>query len=116
MAIDFAEKLIAEFEKPITIDDYEIYTTVSIGISIFPDNGLTASDLIKHADSAMYVIKERHRNYYNLFDSSISENFKLMLTMEAELRRALKEGQFELHYQPQINLLTNEVVGLEALI
>lgn len=51
MAIDFAEKLIAEFEKPITIDDYEIYTTVSIGISIFPDNGLTASDLIKHADS-----------------------------------------------------------------
>lgn len=67
-------------------------------------------------DSAMYVIKERHRNYYNLFYSSISENFKLMLTMEAELRRALKEGQFELHYQPQINLLTNEVVGLEALI
>lgn len=115
-AIDFAEKLIAEFEKPITIDDYEIYTTVSIGISIFPDNGLTASDLIKHADSAMYVIKERHRNYYNIFDSSISENFKLMLTMESELRRALKEGQFELHYQPQINLLTNEVVGLEALI
>jgi diguanylate cyclase (GGDEF)-like protein/PAS domain S-box-containing protein len=115
-ATQLAEKLITEFEKPITIDDYEIYTTVSIGISIYPENGNNVSDLIKHADSAMYVIKEKHRNYYNLFESSISENFKTMLTMEAEMRKALKEGQFELHYQPQKDLLKNEVVGLEALI
>ncbi|MFS0672268.1 EAL domain-containing protein [Ornithinibacillus sp. 179-J 7C1 HS] len=115
-AIQLAEKLIEEFEKPITIDSYEVYTTVSIGISIFPENGLTASDLIKHADSAMYVIKEKHRNYYNIFESSISENFKSMLTMEVEMRRAMKEGQFELYYQPQKDLVKNEVVGLEALI
>ncbi|WP_010096843.1 EAL domain-containing protein [Ornithinibacillus scapharcae] len=115
-AIIFAEKLIAEFEKPIKIDEYEIYTTVSIGISIFPENGSTPSDLIKHADSAMYVIKEKHRNYYNLFDSSISENFKTMLTMESELRKALAEKSFELHYQPQKSLCNDEVVGLEALI
>src|SRR5690606_15045267 len=55
-------------------------------------------------------------NYYNLFESSISENFKSMLTMEAELRKALRENQFELHYQPQKNLRRDEVVGLEALI
>jgi diguanylate cyclase (GGDEF)-like protein/PAS domain S-box-containing protein len=111
-----AEKLILEFEKPIQIQEYEIFTTISIGISIYPENGETASDLIKHADSAMYVIKEKHRNYYNLFESSISENFRMMLTMEAELRKALREGQFELYYQPQKNLIKNEVVGLEALI
>ncbi|MEN2766622.1 EAL domain-containing protein [Ornithinibacillus xuwenensis] len=115
-AVQLAEYLIAEFENPIKINEYEIYTTVSIGISVFPENGTNASDLIKHADSAMYVIKEKHRNYYKLFESSISENFKIMLTMESELRRALKEGQFELHYQPQKNLLNDEVVGLEALL
>ncbi|GIO25987.1 sensor domain-containing protein [Ornithinibacillus bavariensis] len=111
-----AEKLITEFEKPIQIKEYEIYITISIGISIFPENGNSASDLVKHADSAMYIIKEKQRNYYNLFDSSISENFRIMLTMESELRKALKNGQFELYYQPQKNLIDNEVVGLEALI
>ncbi|WP_188454573.1 sensor domain-containing protein [Virgibacillus oceani] len=115
-AVELAEKLIAEFEKPIKIDDYEIFTSVSIGISIFPENGKNPNDLIKHADSAMYVIKERHRNNYNLFESSISENFKTMLTMETELRKALKEGQFELHYQPQKNLGSGKIVGLEALL
>ncbi|WP_051359322.1 EAL domain-containing protein [Paucisalibacillus globulus] len=111
-----AKEIIAEFEKPIKIHEYEIYTTLSIGISLYPENGKTASDLIKHADSAMYVIKGKHRNYFNLFESSISENFKTMLTMESELRRALREGQFELYYQPQKNLRKDEVVGLEALI
>lgn len=115
-AMLLAEQLIAEFENPFKIGEYEIYTTVSIGISIFPGNGTTPSDLIKHADSAMYVIKEKHRNSYNLFDSTISDNFKAMLTMESELRRALAEGLFELHYQPQKSLCNNEVVGLEALI
>ncbi|WP_096270058.1 sensor domain-containing protein [Paucisalibacillus globulus] len=111
-----AKDIISEFERPIKIHEYEIYTTLSIGISIYPENGTTASDLVKHADSAMYVIKGKHRNYYNLFESSISENFKSMLTMEAELRKALRENQFELHYQPQKNLRKDEVVGLEALI
>ncbi|WP_099157898.1 sensor domain-containing protein [Virgibacillus ndiopensis] len=115
-AVKLAESIIAEFEKPIKIDDYEIFTSVSIGISIFPENGRIPNDLIKHADSAMYVIKERHRNNYKLFESSISENFKSMLTMETELRKALKEGQFELHYQPQKNLGSGKIVGLEALL
>ncbi|SHG24706.1 GGDEF and EAL domain-containing protein [Ornithinibacillus halophilus] len=115
-AVLLAEQLIKEFESPIKIGEYEIFTSVSIGISLYPENGETANDLIKHADSAMYVIKEKHRNNYNLFESSISENFKMMLTMETELRKALKEKQFELHYQPQKNLSSGKVVGLEALI
>lgn len=112
----FAEALMTAFEKPIKINDYEIFTSISIGISIYPDNGTTANDLIKHADSAMYVIKEKHGNNYNIFKSSISENFKAMLTMESELRKALKDGQFELHYQPQKCLVSNKIVGVEALL
>ncbi|WP_106497807.1 diguanylate cyclase domain-containing protein [Lentibacillus sp. Marseille-P4043] len=115
-ATKLAESLIMEFENPVKIDDYEIFASISIGISIFPENGTTPNDLIKHADSAMYVIKERHRNNYKLFDASISEDFKTMLTMENELRKALKEEQFELHYQPQKNLSNDKIVGFEALL
>lgn len=115
-AINFAETLISEFEKPIKIDGYDLFISISIGISIFPESDLTADDLIKHANSAMYVIKERHQNNYKLFDSSISENFKTMLTMESELRKTLSHGKFELHYQPQKNLASGKIVGLEALL
>ncbi len=115
-AIDFAKRLINEFEKPIKIDGYEMFLSISIGISMYPKNGETPNDLIKHADSAMYVIKEKHHNNYNVFESSISENFKAMLTMESELREALKEGHFELHYQPQKNLNTGKIIGMEALL
>lgn len=115
-AIDYAETIFAAFEKPIVIGEYDMFTSLSIGISLYPEHGTTPDHLIKHADSAMYVIKEKHRNHYKLFESSISENFRMMLTMEAELRRALKKGQFELYYQPQKNLLTGQVVGMEALL
>ena len=114
--IIFAEKIISAFEKPIHIHGYDIFTSVSIGISIYPENGETPNDLIKHADSAMYMIKEKHRNRYKLFESSISEEFKLMLTMENDLRKAVLNGQFELHYQPQKKLKTDELVGMEALL
>lgn len=115
-AVNLAKNLISEFENPIKIDDYEIFTSISIGISMYPENGVTPNDLVKHADSAMYVIKEIHHNSYNMFESSISENFKAMLTMESELRKALKEEQFEIHYQPQKNLNSGKVIGLEALL
>ncbi|MBB6454830.1 diguanylate cyclase (GGDEF)-like protein/PAS domain S-box-containing protein [Salirhabdus euzebyi] len=115
-AEQFAKHIIAAFQAPIDVDDFELYTSVSIGISIFPENGSNANELIKHADSAMYVIKNKQRNHYKLFESSISENFKEMLTIETELRRAIKHSQFELHYQPQINLVSNKVIGFEALL
>lgn len=115
-AVNLAERLIAEFEKPINIQGYDIFISISIGISIYPENGETPNDLIKHADSAMYVIKEEHHNNYNLFESSISEDFKAMLLMESELRKALKNRQFELHYQPQKNLRSGKIIGIEALL
>src|SRR5699024_5032823 len=114
--IDLAENLISVFEEPVIIEDSEVFTSVSIGISIFPENGNSANDLIKHAVSAMYVIKEKHWNNYNFFESSISRKFKMMLTMENDLRKALKNNDFELHYQPQKSLHSKKVVGMEALL
>ncbi|WP_102027534.1 GGDEF and EAL domain-containing protein [Salirhabdus sp. Marseille-P4669] len=115
-AKQFAKKVIAAFTTPIKVNEFEIYTSVSIGISLYPENGTNSNELIKHADSAMYVIKEKQRNHFQLFESSISENFKEMLTIENELRRAIQDKQFELHYQPQVNIHTDEVIGFEALL
>lgn len=112
----FAERLISAFETPINISGYEIVISVSIGISIYPKHGKYAEDLVKHANSAMYATKEAHRNSYHLFESSISKKFKQILMMENALRKALRKKQFELYYQPQKNLRTNKVVGMEALL
>ncbi|MCP8615995.1 sensor domain-containing protein [Salirhabdus salicampi] len=112
----FAENIIAAFQEPIRVEGFELYTSVSIGISLFPENGSTPNDLIKHADSAMYVIKEKQRNHYKLFESSITENFKEMLTIENELHKAIKEKQFSLHYQPQIDIKQKKLIGFEALL
>ncbi|WP_052360681.1 putative bifunctional diguanylate cyclase/phosphodiesterase [Oceanobacillus manasiensis] len=114
--VKLAEELIAEFEKPVKIGENDIYTSISIGISVYPNNGGSPEALLTHAQSAMHVIKEKHRNNYKMFETSISENFKSMLTMESDLRKALQKDQFELHYQPQKNLLTGEIVGMEALL
>ncbi|SDJ75974.1 diguanylate cyclase (GGDEF) domain-containing protein [Sediminibacillus albus] len=112
----YAQLIIDAFEQPIFIEEYEIYITVSIGISLYPYSGITVNELIKQADSAMYVTKEKYRNNYKVYDSSITENFKEMLSLELELRKALKEEQFELHYQPQKDIQTGEIVGFEALL
>ncbi|AUJ26858.1 EAL domain-containing protein [Virgibacillus dokdonensis] len=114
--IEFAKKLIQAFKKPITINGYDIYTTVTIGISLFPHHGTTAEDLIKHANSAMYESKNNQRNSYKIFESAISEKFQSTVTLESELRQAFKEDQLELHYQPQVDFKTNEIIGMEALL
>ncbi len=115
-AEELAQKIIKSFESPLYVDDLELFTSVSIGISSYPEDGKDSNDLIKHADSAMNVIKSNNRNHYKVFESSISKDFKTILTMETELRKALKEQQLELHYQPQKNINTGQIVGLEALL
>lgn len=115
-AEQLAQKIIKSFEIPLQVDDLELFTSVSIGISLYPEDGLDSNDLIKHADSAMNVIKSNNRNHYKVFESSISKDFKTILTMETELRKALRNNQLELHYQPQKNINSGQIVGLEALL
>lgn len=112
----FAKKVINAFQTPIKVQDFEIFTTVSIGISIYPENADKPNELVKQADSAMYVIKENQRNHYKLFESSITKDFKEMLTIENEMRRAIKQKQFEVHYQPQVDISNDQVIGFEALL
>jgi len=114
-AEDLANKLIDIFKEPVNIDGYDIYISICVGISVYPEHGEKPMDLIKHADSAMYDVKRKYQNCYNFYNSAITQKFQQTLEMESELRHALKNNEFELFYQPQNNVLTEKVVGFEAL-
>ncbi|PLX62210.1 EAL domain-containing protein [Sedimenticola selenatireducens] len=110
-----AEKILQVFKSPIQLDQHELYLTPSIGIALFPDNGSTVDDLIKFADTAMYRAKELGGNNYQLFDSNMSEPFHWNLEVETALRRAIENSALKLLYQPQFDLHTGAIVGLEGL-
>ena len=111
-----AEKAHAALTLPHHVDGNELHVSVSIGISIYPDDGLNAQTLIKCADTAMYYAKESGRNNYRFFEPGMNARAVQRQTVEAGLRRALAEQEFVLHYQPKINLESGAVVGVEALI
>lgn len=111
-----AQKIIAALAPPHRIDRHELHIGVSIGISIFPEDGLDAATLIKSADTAMYHAKENGRNNYKFFDQSMNARAVRRQSTEASLRRALERQEFVLHYQPRISLQTGAIVGVEALV
>ncbi len=111
-----AEKLLDVFRQPFEANNNEIYLTASIGISVFPSDGGTPEALIRDADLAMHKAKEKGRNQFvfctSLMKDMISENLKL----SNGLYRALQRNELEVYYQPQVNLETKSIVGLEALL
>jgi diguanylate cyclase (GGDEF)-like protein/PAS domain S-box-containing protein len=111
-----ADKLLATFRKPIVIDNHEIMTSVSIGISVFPDNATDSDELTKTADAALYRAKERGRNTYEFYTPELTASALEHLAMEQALRAALAHNEFELYYQPQIDLPTGEIARVEALL
>jgi diguanylate cyclase (GGDEF)-like protein/PAS domain S-box-containing protein len=114
-AVLVAEKILHTFKSPIRLDAHELYLTPSVGIALFPDNGSTVDDLIKFADTAMYRAKELGGNNYQLFDSNMSEPFRWNMEVETALRRAIDNDSIQLLYQPQFDLHTGAIVGLEGL-
>lgn len=104
------------FENPFEITNYEVFTTPSIGISFYPHDGGTVQELIKNADTAMYWAKERGKNNYVLFSKQIAEIQSRKLTLENDLRSAVRNREFVVHYQPQINMATGNLCGFEALV
>jgi diguanylate cyclase (GGDEF)-like protein/PAS domain S-box-containing protein len=94
----------------------EFEVTCSIGVALYPDDGSDADTLLKHADSAMYRAKEHGRNNFQFFTDDLNRVMKERLELESNLRRALDRGQFELLYQPRVDLKTRELTGCEALI
>lgn len=110
------ENLLALFRKPFLIDDRELIITLSIGIAFFPDDGQEQSELLRHADAAMYHSKQLGRNTYSFYTQQMNENVEYRLLLEEQLNKALERQEFELAYQPKYDIQTNQIVGAEALL
>ena len=111
-----AQKCIDAFTEPFMINNSVVYVSTSIGISIFPDDGTEPADLIKHADTAMYCVKEGGRNAFQFYNRQMTEQAVHRLTVENELREAINNEDFILYYQPQVSLASGRIVGAEVLI
>ncbi|PCJ43587.1 MAG: two-component system response regulator [SAR86 cluster bacterium] len=109
-------KIVETIKQPFKVEGHELYLTVSVGISMYPRDGDNAETLIKHSDVAMYHTKEQGKNNYHLYEDNMSVKNNLLLSIENEIRKGIKENQFEVFYQPQVDLNTGEVCGVEALL
>lgn len=112
----FAKELLELFKHGFFVDGSEHFITPSIGISVFPNDGDDVNTLIKHADTAMYYVKERGKNNYQLYTSEMQYQFYRKMMIEKQLRTALDNGELELYYQPIMDMKTNEIIGMESLI
>jgi c-di-GMP phosphodiesterase len=115
-AADFVGKLLSQLNTPIQLNEHSIHPAASIGISIYPDDGASAEDLIRHADIAMYSAKAAGSNQWAFFKQQMTERAAVRLRTEASLHDALKNNEFVLYFQPKFDLKTNKVVSCEALI
>ncbi|MGK2856299.1 MAG: EAL domain-containing response regulator [Thermoanaerobaculia bacterium] len=115
-AANTARRLLAAVAEAHSIDEHDLHITTSIGVSIFPGDGLDAETLIKNADTAMYQAKENGRQSCQFFKQSMNTRAVERQSLEEGLRRALERDEFHLHYQPKINLMTGGITGVEALL
>ncbi len=113
--IGIAKKIISAMSEPHAIDGRNLVVSFSIGISIFPDDAGNPDALIQHADAAMYHAKEHGRNNFQFFTPDMNAEALELLSLEADLRRAMKEGRLQVHYQPQADNKTGKIIGIEAL-
>ncbi|MCB1746327.1 MAG: EAL domain-containing protein [Gammaproteobacteria bacterium] len=111
-----ARRLLQELKRPFDIGATEVYVSGSIGISTYPDDGLDEETLLRHADIAMYRVKEEGRNGFRFFEADMNSRAIARLNMETSLWRALERDEFRLHYQPKIDATTGAVTGAEALV
>lgn len=115
-AAKMAQRVLDIMERPVELKGKQFHSNFSIGVAIFPQDGTDIETLFKNSSIAMYQAKESGGHAYRLYETSMHDKIIARLTMEQGLRKALKNKEFELHYQPKVNLKTGEVEGLEALI
>ncbi|ULO07702.1 GGDEF domain-containing protein [Paenibacillus sp. 19GGS1-52] len=112
----FAGQVLAGFKEVIEIDNSLLHISISIGISIYPHHGREIMELVKRADIAMYKAKEAGKDSFVVFDYHLKESFSERMEIEHRLYAAMEQDEFELFYQPQVDLESNQVTGLEALL
>ncbi len=111
-----AVKIQEQLAEPYRLEGHELMVTPSLGIALFPDNGQSTEQLLKHADTALYKVKAQGRNNYRFFSAAMNTEAVERLEMENCLRQALDENEFELAFQPKVSIASGMIVGAEALL
>jgi len=111
-----AQRVLRIVAEPIDVEGQRLYITTSIGITVYPDDGEDAETLLKNADNAMYRAKAVGRNTYEMSTQELSRSMQERLTLESGLHQAMERNEFEVYYQPQIDIRTMRIVGMEALL
>ena len=111
-----AEKISATLKQPFNVDGHELYVSASIGIALYPQDGTNMENLIKHADVAMYHVKGQGKNGYQFYSNDMNAPYIKKLSLDTGIHRALDNNEFNLVYQPQINISSGEIVGVETLL
>ena len=111
-----AQKILDAFKEPIHLYGQDVYTSISIGISVYPDDTSNEESLVKYADSAMYRAKEEGRSTYRFYSLDMTVKAFEKVVLENALREAIAQKSFEVHFQPQIEVASGKVVGVEALV
>ncbi|HEY9698740.1 MAG TPA: EAL domain-containing protein [Trichocoleus sp.] len=111
-----SQRILDQLRVPFMLEEQELYVTASLGIALAPYDGEDAEMLLKNADAAMYQAKQQGKNTYQLYFEEMGMKVRQQLTLEGDLRRALMRGELMLYYQPQIDIRTGRIFGLEALI
>ena len=114
--MQLTERVLDSFHEPVTIQDNTLYIEASIGISLYPDNGVTQEELLRNADTAMYQAKRSKQDKTAFYSSDLTEETMKIWILENELREALEQENFYLLYQPKVNPMSNKIEGVEALI
>ena len=115
-ASKLARKILDILSKPIRIDENDLYVSSSIGISLYPNDGDDAQNLLKYADAAMYKAKDEGRNNFQYYSAKMTELAFERVVMEASFRASLQNEDFVVYYQPQVDGNTNKIIGMEALV
>lgn len=113
---EISEKLLKSLQQPFLLGNNEARISASIGIAMYPDDGSSINDLLRHADLAMYHVKAQGKNGHSFYDCSMIDASRQKLIVEQDLLRALERNELEMYYQPQVDVSTGRIVGAEALM